>query len=100
MAYLSYDVNASDNQPVERFLGMVKLTTSKKAIDLHDTIQALIQSKHLDNSYLRFSGLDGTNAMSSERNGLQRLLRHTSPHAQYLNCRNHGLALCLVHLIL
>ena len=27
------------------------------------------------------------------------MIRHTAPHSQYLNCRNHRLALCLVHLI-
>ena len=37
--------------------------------------------------------------MSGEQKGLQRLIRHTAPHSQYLNCRNHRLALCLVHLI-
>ena len=37
--------------------------------------------------------------MSGEEKGLQRLIRHTAPHSQYLNCRNHILALCLVNLI-
>lgn len=31
--------------------------------------------------------------------GLQRRIRHESPFALYVNCRNHRLALCLVHLI-
>ena len=92
-------VNITTNKPEERFLGMVKLTTSKKAADLHDVIMELIKSKGLDPSKIRFSGLDGTNAMSGERKGLQRLIRHTAPHSQYLNCKNHRLALCLVHLI-
>ena len=99
MSVFARFVDACENKPVERFLEMAKLTTSKKAIDLHETILNVLESKHLDKSYLRFSGLDGTNAMSGERKGLQRLLRHTAPHAQYLNCRNHRLALCLVHLI-
>lgn len=30
---------------------------------------------------------------------LQRRIRHESPFALYVNCRNHRLALCLVHLI-
>ena len=99
MSVFARFVEVSENKPVERFLGMVKLTTSKKAIYLHETILNLLQSKHLDKTFIRFSGLDGTNAMSGERKGLQRLLRHTAPHAQYLNCRNHRLALCLVHLM-
>ena len=90
---------ALDNRPVERFLGILKLTTSKKAADLHEIIMKYLVSKNLDSSYIRFSGLDGTKAMSGEQKGLQSLIRHTAPHSQYLNCRNHRLALCLVHLI-
>ena len=37
--------------------------------------------------------------MNGEQKGLQRLLRHTATHSQCINCRNHRLALCLVHLI-
>ena len=40
------------------------------------------KQKGLDSSLIRFSGLDGTNAMSGERKGLQWLIRHTSPYAQ------------------
>ena len=46
-----------------------------------------------------FSGLHGTNVMNGEQKGLQHLICHIAPHSQYLNCRNHRLALCLVHLI-
>ena len=75
------------------------MTTSKKAVDLHEIIIKHLELQNLDSSCIRFSGLDGTNAMSGEQKGLQRLIRHTAPHSQYLNCRNHRLALCLVHLI-
>jgi hypothetical protein len=92
-------VDVNTNLPVEKFLGIVKLTVSKKAIDLHETIMQLLTEKGIDSGFIRFSGLDGTNAMSGERKGLQRLIRHTSPHSMYINCRNHRLALCLVHLI-
>ena len=37
--------------------------------------------------------------MSGERKGLQRRIRHLAPYIIYLNCSNHCLALCLVHLI-
>ena len=92
-------VDAFDNKPVERFLGIVKLTTSKKAVDLHEIIMKHLESKNLDSSCIRFSGLDVTNAVCGEQKGLQHLIRNTAPHSQYLNCRNHRLALCLGHLI-
>ncbi|XP_061193667.1 uncharacterized protein LOC133201890 [Saccostrea echinata] len=37
--------------------------------------------------------------MSGEISGLQRRVRHISPHCLYINCRNHLLALCLKHLM-
>ena len=43
--------------------------------------------------------MDGTNLMSSERCSLQHLIKHSSPHAEYINCHNHWLALCFVHLL-
>ena len=55
--------------------------------------------KKIDKTKICFSSLDGTNAMSGERKGLQRCIRHVSPFAVYMNCRNHCLALCLVHLL-
>ena len=78
---------------------MVKLSTLKKAIDLHVTIMELLNSKGINNSQIRFTGLDGTNAMSGEHKGLQRLIRHDSPHSLYLNCRNHCLEIYLVQLL-
>ena len=71
------------------------LAESKKAVDIHVTIIDLLEKKGIDESNIRFSGLDGMNAMSGEIKGLQRLLRHDSPHPIYINCRNHR----LVHLI-
>ena len=78
---------------------MVKLITSKKAVDLHVIIMKHLEAKNLDFSCIYFSGLDGTNVISGEQKGYQCWIRHTAPHSQYLNCRNHRLALCLVHLI-
>ena len=43
--------------------------------------------------------MDGTNSMSNERCSLQCLIKHSSPHAEYINCRNHWLALCFVPLL-
>ena len=94
MALFVRYIDASTNLPVEHFMQMVKFTTSKKAVDLHEILINILNSV-----FFRFVGLDGTNAMSGERKGLQRLIRHTSPHSSYINCRNQRLALCLVHLL-
>ena len=37
--------------------------------------------------------------MSSECCSLQCLIKHSLPHAEYINCRNRWLALCFVHLL-
>ena len=92
-------VNITSHKVQERLLGVVKLAKSKKAEALHDIIMKLLEAKGLDSSLIRFSGLDGTNAMRGKRKALQLLIRHTSPYTQYLNFKNHRLALCLVHLI-
>ena len=83
----------SDNKPIERFLGITRVGTSKTAAAIMEIIETFLQSKEIVCSYIRFCCLDGTNSMSSERCGLQRLIRHSSPHSQYINCKNHRLAL-------
>ena len=98
MAVFIRFVNVTSHKVQERFLGVVKLAKSKKAEDFH-IIMKLLEAKGLDSSLIRFSGLDGTNAMSGKRKALQLLIRHASLYAQYLNFKNHRLALCLVHLI-
>ena len=92
-------IDAFDNKLVERFLGIVKLTTFKKAVDLHEIIMKHPESKNFDLFCLCFSGLDGTNTTSGDQKGLQCLICQTASHSQYLSCRNHRLALYLVHLI-
>lgn len=89
----------NDYKPIERFLGITRVGTSKTAAAIMEIIKTFLESKDIDCSFIRFCGLDGTNSMSGERGGLQRLIRHSSPHAQYINCRNHRLALCFVHLL-
>ena len=88
-------VDAFDKKSVERFLGIVELTTSRKAADLQEVILRHLESKNLDSLCIRFSGLDGTNAMSGEQIGLQRLVRHTVPHSQYLTVEITGLHFAL-----
>ena len=63
-----------------------------------EELEQIFTDKNIDKIRFRFSGLDGTNAMSGEQKGLQRRICHVSSYALYLNCRNHRLALCLVHL--
>ena len=53
----------------------------------------------MDIKRTRFCCLDGTNSMSGRSTGLQRRIRHLSPHSIYINCRCHRLALCFKHLI-
>ena len=92
-------VDAFNNNPIERFLSIVKLTTSKKAVDLHEIIMKLLELKNLDSLCILFSEFDGTNTMSVEQKALQCLVHHTAPLSHYLNCGNHRFALCLVQLI-
>ena len=80
-------VDALDNKFVERFLGIVNLTNSKNAADLHEIIMKQLESKNLDSLCNCFSGLDAANAMRGEQKGLQCLVRHTAAHSQYLSCR-------------
>ena len=62
--------------PIECFLGMVWLTASKKATDLN-VVMRLLASKGLDSTLIRFCGMDGTNAISGQRKGLQHWIHHT-----------------------
>ena len=62
-------------------------------------LEFMFLQKGIDKTKICFLGLDGTNAMSGERKGLQRHIRHVSPFAIYMNCCNHRLTLCLVHLL-
>ena len=55
--------------------------------------------KGIDISKIKFTGIDGTSAMSSNNVELQWRLGHFSPYSIYLNCRNHWLAQCLVYLV-
>ena len=64
-------MDAGTNFPVEKFMEMVKLTTSKKAFDLNETLINTFSAKGIEPSkVIRSSGLDGTNAMRGERKGL------------------------------
>ena len=85
--------------PVEKFLGITQVEHSKTAADLAEIINNFFIEKGIDISKIKFTGLDGTSAMSSDKVRLQQRLWHFSPYSIYLNCRNHRSALCLVHLV-
>ena len=91
-------IDSYTNEPKEEFVCIRKLSISKTAEALMNELEQMFTDKNIDKTRIRFSGLDGTNAMSGEQKGLQRRIRHVSPYALYMNCRNHRLALCLVHL--
>ena len=89
-------VDPVNNQVKEVYLGLVETQDSKGAEALCQKICKVLCSKSLDIKQLFFHGLDATNAMSDERSGLQRRLRHEAPHSKYVNCRNNRLALVFV----
>ena len=92
-------VNSDTHKITEEFLSMVEVIGSKGAEALFKLIYEVLSSKGIDINQMRFNGMDGTNMMSGERSALQRRFRHQVPHAKYVNCRNHKLALVFVHLL-
>ena len=64
-----------------------------------DIVNQFFLAKNIKLDKILFSVLDGTNAMSGKKNGLQRRIRNFSPFNIHVNCRNHRLALCLPHLM-
>ena len=80
------------------FLGIVNLK-GKTAAEIMNVVQKFFTAKSLRIHTILFSVLDGTNSMSGKKNGLQTRIRYHSPFSIYINCRNHGLALCLTHLM-
>ena len=92
-------VDAVTHKPKKEFVYIRKLSTSKTYEAIMNKLESMFVEKLIDKSKICFSSLDGTNAISGERKGLQRRIRHVSPYAVYMNCRNHRLALCLVHFL-
>ncbi|XP_052234161.1 uncharacterized protein LOC127846703 isoform X2 [Dreissena polymorpha] len=82
----------------DHFVGLVNV----KRRDAKTLTQALVnflESKDININKVMFLGFDGCNTMSGEQNGVQRRFRNMVPHSQYINCRNHKLALCVKHLM-
>ena len=87
----------SDHRPNEHYLGITCIAISKTAAAIVDIISNFLFSKEIQPSYIRLCGLDGTNSISHEPCSLQCFIKHSSPHAEYINCLNHQLSLCFVH---
>ena len=88
-----------NHRPIEHFLGITHIAISKTAAAIMDITSNFLISKEIQPSYIQFCGLDGTNSISSEHGDLQCLIKHSSQHAEYINCCNHRLALCFAHLL-
>ena len=80
------------------FVSLVEVSSTSSEI-IMAAIEKVMRDKNIDITKTRFSCLDGTNSMSGEHNGLQRRIRNHTPHAIYINCRCHHLALCFKHLM-
>ena len=78
----------SDQRPIEYFLGITRIAISKTAAAIMDIISNFLISRGIQPSYIRFCSC-----------GLQCLIKHFSPYAEYNNCCNHQLALCFVHIL-
>ena len=71
---------------------MRKLGESKPAAAKMAELEEMFAENHINKSSIRFSGLDGTNAMSCK-------IQQESPYTLYINCCNQSFVLCLIHLI-
>ena len=77
---------------VMEYLALLEVPSTKSATLLDEVVKILKEQE------TELCCLDGTNSMSREISGLQRI-HHISPHSMYVNCRCHRLALCFKHLI-
>ena len=57
------------NKPKEEFVCIRKLGTSKTSEALMNELEQMFIDKNIVKTLIRFSGLDGTNAMSGEKKG-------------------------------
>ena len=90
--------NENDQEFMMGYLALLEVPSTKSAV-LLDELVKILKEREIDPQKTRFCCLDGTNSMSGEISGLQRRIRHISPHSMYVNCRCHRLALCFKHLI-
>ena len=84
-------VDAVAHEDKEEFVCIRKLSTSKTSEAIKNELESMFVEEKFDKTKICFSSLDGTNATSGERKGLQRRIRHVSPFAVYMNCCKHRL---------
>ena len=95
--FVTYYSNKAQ-KAVTSSLGILNLK-GKTTAEIMDVIKNFFLAKSIKLDKIMFSVLDGTNSMSGNNSGLQRRIRFYSPFNMYINCRNHRLALCLLHLM-
>ena len=68
-----------------------------------DQFQAILLNNNIHMFNTRFSGLDGTNSVSGECNGLQRMIHKVALFSIYVNCKCHRLVLffkyCFINIL-
>ena len=79
------------------FVSLVEASSTASDIVMEEVVNTL-KARDRDIKKVWFSCLDRTNSMSGVHNGLQQRLRNHPPHAIYINCGCHRLALCFKHL--
>ena len=90
--------NENDQEFMMEYLALLEVPSTKSAVLLDEPVK-ILKEREIDPQKTRFCRLDGTNSMSGEISGLQRSIRHISPHSMYVNYRCLRLALCFKHLI-
>ena len=90
-------ISSHDENTKKFYMDLVEVSSTASDIVMEGVVNTL-KARDIDIKKVRFSSLDGTNSMSGFHNGLQRRLRNHTPHAIYINCRCHRLALCFKHL--
>ena len=86
-----------EQQITLEFVSIDFITSTKFEVSM-DKVQEIMLNNNIDISNTRFSCLDSTSTLSSERIGLQRRTRNVAPFSIYINCRCHCLTLCFKHL--
>ena len=89
--------NEDDREFVMKYLALLEVPSTKSAV-LRDKLVKILKEQEKYPQKTRFCCFDETNSTSAEISGLQRRIRHISPHNMYVNCRCHRLALCFKHL--
>lgn len=82
----------------EHYLGLINVDEiSAKA--LMNALNVFLLAKGLDITKAYLVAFDGCNTMSGCVKVVQRQFKHQSLYCEYVNCRNHKLALCFKHLM-